>query len=139
VPHRLNTFLSASRELSLLASKAQELTALQQQWERIAPPSLRRGCRVTQLNQQTLTVAADNGAIASKLRQMTPELAAELRGKGVEVTVIQVQVQVSAPPYKPAPLPRSLGLTGKNQLTDFAGKLADSPLKEALNRLARRN
>lgn len=139
MPHRLNIFLSASRELSLLTRKAQELTVLQQHWEHVAPPSLRRGCRVTHLDQETLTVVADNGAIASKLRQMTPELAAELRGKGVEVTVIQVQVQVSAPPFKPARQPRSLGLTGKTQLTDFAEKLTDSPLKEALNRLARRN
>lgn len=91
------------------------------------------------LERQTLTVAADNGAIAAKLRQMTAELALQLQQRGVEVTVIQVQVQVSAPPVTPPPKAPSLSPTGKNQLAKFADKLADSPLKTALNRLARRN
>lgn len=92
-----------------------------------------------QLEQQTLTVAADNGAIAAKLRQMTAELAAQLRQRGVEVTAIQVQVQVSAPPFTPPPKAPSLSQSGKNQLAKFADKLADSPLKNALNRLVRRD
>lgn len=139
MPHRLNTFLSSSRELGQLAQKARELTALQQHFELVVPLSLKRGCRVMHLEQQTLTVAADNGAIAAKLRQMTADLAAQLQQRGVEVTVIQVQVQVSAPPYIPPPKPRSLSQTGKSQLEKFADNLPDSPLKNALNRLTRRD
>lgn len=91
------------------------------------------------LERHTLTVAADNGAIAAKLRQMTTELAAQLQQRGVEVTVIQVQVQVSAPPIPPPPKVLSLSQSGKNQLAKFAEKLPDSPLKNALNRLTRRD
>jgi hypothetical protein len=113
--------------------------ALQQHFEHVIPPSMKRGCRVLQLDRQTLTIAANNGAIAAKLRQMTTELAVQLQERGVEVTVIQVQVQVSAPPYTPPPKPRSLSQSGKNQLDKFAEKLADSPLKTALSRLTHRN
>jgi hypothetical protein len=112
--------------------------ALQQHFEHIVPPSLKRGCRVMHLNQQTLTLAADNGAIAAKLRQMTGELAAKLQEVGCEVTVIQVQVQVNAPPYVPPPHAPLLSLSGKKHLAQFAENLAESPLKEALNRLAQR-
>ncbi len=113
--------------------------ALQQQLEDVIPPSLRRACRVIQLDQKTLTVAADNGAIASKLRQMTTELAAKMSHNGGEVTLIQVVVQVSPTPYTPPHEPRSLSVAGKKHLAEFAGKIADSPLKDALNRLAKRN
>jgi len=113
--------------------------ALQRQLDLVIPPSLKRGCRVMQIDQQTLTVSAENGAIASKLRQMTTELAEKMRANGCEVTVIQVLVQVSVPPHTPPAEIRSISPTGKNHLTEFAGQLVDSPLKDALNRLLNRN
>jgi hypothetical protein len=139
VPHRLNAFITSSHELSQLSNKASQLMALQQQLDNIIPPSLKGKCRVMQLDQQTLSLSADNGAIASKLRQMTTDLAAKLREMGREVTVIQVSVQVKSTPYIPPPEARTLSISEKNLLTEFADKLADSPLKEALNRLAKRN
>jgi hypothetical protein len=139
VPNRLNAFLTSSSELRLLTYKARQLMTLQQQLEQIIPPSLRRGCRVMQLDQQTLTLSADNGAIAAKLRQMTAELAAKLRGIGVDVTVIQILVQVSTSPHIAPPEVRCISPSGKNQLTEFAEKLDDSPLKDALKRLAKRS
>jgi hypothetical protein len=139
LPNRLNTFFTSTRELNQLKDKARQLMALQQQLEQVVPASLRRGCRVLKLDQHTLTVAADNGAIAAKLRQMTAEMAAQLQAKGCEVTVIQVQVQVNAPPYTPPPKPRSLSQSGKNQLAQFAAQLSDSPLKDALRRLSKKN
>lgn len=107
--------------------------------EQVIPPSFKRGCRVLQLDRQTLTLGVDNGAIAAKLRQMTAELASQLQALGCEVTVIQVRVQVSAPPCIPPHKPLSLSPSGQNHLSDFADKLADSPLKAALERLAKRN
>jgi hypothetical protein len=92
-----------------------------------------------QLNQHTLTLSANNGAIASKLRQMTTEIAAKLHDNGCEVTVIQVVVQVHAPPCIPPPETRSISLSGKTHLTELAERLADSPLKDVLKRLAKRN
>ena len=139
MPSRLNTFLTSSRELHQLADKARQLMALQRQVELVIPASMRRSCRVLQLDQQTLTLAVDTGAIAAKLRQMTTELAVQLQKSGCEVTVIQVQVQVSAPPYIPPPKPRALSRSGKSHLTELADQLTDSPLKDALSRLAKRN
>jgi hypothetical protein len=113
--------------------------AMQQLLEQVIPPSLRRGCHVMQFDQNKLTLAAENGAIASKLRQMTTELVSKLHDIGHEVTLIQVVVQVSTPPYIPPSEKRVVSVSGKNQLTKLANELADSPLKDALNRLAKRN
>ncbi len=111
--------------------------ALERQLENIIPLSLKRGCRVLQLDNKTLTLGANNGAIASKLRQMTAEIAIQLRELGCEVTGIQVRVQVSAPPVaEPAKAP-NLSDAAKSQLTELANSLADSPLKKALERLTK--
>ena len=111
--------------------------ALQQQLDQIIPPPLVGGCRVMKLDRHTLTLSANNGAIAAKLRQMTTELAAKMHNCGCEVTLIQVVVQVNAHPCIAPPEPRVISQTGKTHLTELAGKLADSPLKDVLNRLAR--
>jgi hypothetical protein len=139
VANRLNSLLSSSRELCQLTLKAQQLMALQRHLEQVIPPSLKRGCRVLRLDRQTMTVAVDNGAIAAKLRQMSTELAVKLQERGCEVTLIQVQVQVSAQRYIPPPKQHQLSPSGKNKLNEFAEQLSDSPLKDALNRLARRS
>lgn len=138
MPHRLNAFLSASNELSQLTQKAGQLITLQQLVDQVIPKSLKRSCRVLYFKQNTLTLAADNGAVAAKLRQMTGELATHLREKGCEVTGIQVQVQVNAPAYVPPPTARTLSNTAKSQLSELAELLADSPLKAALARMASR-
>lgn len=135
---RFNSYLDASQVLHGLAHKAEQLHALQLLYEQATPPSLARASHVINLEQQTLLLAADNGAVAAKLRQLAPELARLLRDRGHEVTGIQVRVQVTFPPTKRNTPPTSLSDTGRQSLSDLAGKLPDSPLKSALQRLARK-
>ncbi len=138
MPKRLNSYLSVSQELRQLTSKAEQLRALQQHYERIAPPSLARSSHVLQLERQTLTLAANNSAAAAKLRQLVPELAGLFQNAGCEVTRIQVLVQVALPPAIRTPTPASLSAAGRERLTELAVELPDSPLKSALQRLARK-
>lgn len=135
---RLNSYFSVSLELRQLSLKAAQLVALQRHYELIAPPSLVRASHVLQLERQTLTLAADNSAAAAKLRQFAPELAHLFQGAGCEVTGIQVRVQVTRPTVMRTPTPSLLSATGRQRLADLAGKLPDSPLKSALQRLARK-
>lgn len=133
---RINRYLTDSRELRQLAHSARELTTLQQQYRRIAPPSLLRASHVQQLDQQTLTLAADNAAVAAKLRQLAPQFVQQLRQMGVEVTGIQVRVQVASQARRTAPRQRSLGPAGRRQMASLADSLPDSPLKRALKRFS---
>lgn len=134
---RLNSILDDSPELHRLSSKAGRLRALQLLYEQVAPPSLARASHVLNLEQQMLLLAADNGAVAAKLRQLAPQLAQLFRDRGHEVTGIQVHVQVALPPARRSMAPAALGAAGRQALADLAGKLPESPLKNALQRLAR--
>ncbi|MDE2309573.1 MAG: DUF721 domain-containing protein [Betaproteobacteria bacterium] len=136
---RLNSYFSVSQELRQLSLKAAQLVALQRHYERLAPPSLVRASHVLQLERQTLMLAADNSAAAAKLRQLAPELARLFQGAGCEVTGIQVRVQVARPPILRTATPASLSAAGRQRLADLAGELSDSPLKSALQRLAKKN
>jgi len=105
-------------------------------YEQVAPPSLLRSSHVIQIESNVLTLAANNSAVAAKLRQMTPELVRQLQLHGCEVTGIQVRVQVTSPPAAHTAIPASLSVRGKQQLSELAATLCDSPLKSALQRLA---
>ncbi len=133
---RLNSYFGASPELRQLSSKAGQLLALQRHYEQIAPASLMRCSRVLQLEQKILTLAANNGAVAAKLRQLAPELTKLLQNKGCEVTGIQVRVQVTLPAAECTLASPMLSTTGRKRLIELAVELPDSPLKSALQRLA---
>ena len=134
----MKSYFGASQELRQLSSKAGQLLALQGHYEQIAPPSLLRYSRVLQLERQILTLAANNGAIAAKLRQLAPELTRLFQNKGCEVTGIQVRVQVTLPATEDTPTPPTLSATGRKRLIELAVELPDSPLKSALQRLAQK-
>ena len=139
MPHRLNAFLASTEELRQLSSKAKQVNILQQHYKLLAPPSLLQGSRILQLKQKVVIIAADNGAVAGKLRQMTGELISLFQARGCEITGIQIKVQVTAPPPVGSPQPRILSKAAQDTLTKLEENLADSPLKTALRRLAKRN
>jgi hypothetical protein len=111
---------------------------MQRHYELVAPPSLLPGSRVLQLHQNIVIIAADNGAVAGKLRQMTTELISLFQARGCEVTGIQIKVQVAAPPPVGLSPPRILSQSAREALNQLEENLADSPLKSALRRLAKR-
>lgn len=118
--------------------RVQQITLLQRHYQQIAPPSLLRSSRVIQIHDQTLIVAADNGAVAAKLRQISSELISSFRTRGCEVTGIQIRVQVRINPKPITPPPRLLGNTGRKALEKLSADLTDGALKTALQRLAQR-
>jgi hypothetical protein len=139
VPHRLKAFLGSNFELRQLSSKAEQLTTLQRHYESFSPPSLARNSLVLRLDQQTVVIAANNGAVAAKLRQMTSELISLFQARGYEVTGIQVMVQVASLPPVASSEPRVLGKAAQDALSKLDENLPDSPLKTALRRLNRRS
>jgi len=139
LPHRLKTFLASNPELRQLSSKAEQLAALQSHYEHISPPTLIQCSRILQLRQQVVVIAADNGAVAGKLRQMTSELISLFQARGCEITGIQIKVQVAVQTRQISSESRKLGKTARDALSKLDDSLADSPLKTALRRLVRRS
>lgn len=135
--NRLNSYFNASQELRQLSRKVDELLALQRHYEQLAPFSLVRASHVMQIDQQTLVIAADNGTVAAKLRQLIPQFTQLLQNRGYEITGIQIRVQVAVPVTTRSSRQTSLTSLGRQQLVDLTVKLQDSPLKTALQRLAK--
>lgn len=137
---KLQSYFGATATLAALAGQVERVSALQQHWEQVAPSPLAQMCKVSGLQDQVLVLYANNGAMAAKVRQLAPTMLDKLKKRGLEVTAIQVRVQVSfpAPEQKPAKT-LQLGPAGRASLSQLAGQLEASPLRQALERLLERH
>lgn len=132
---KLKNFLDSQQSLRQLSGKLLLLRNIQSAYEQIVPANLQRASEVMNIEHGVLTLSANNGTVAAKLRQMTPELLERLKLQGCEVTGIQVRVQVTLTPPPHATHPASLGPNGKLQIGKLADSMEASPLKSALQRL----
>lgn len=111
---------------------------MQNHYQQIAPATLIQASRVMQLHGQTLIISADNGAVAAKLRQISPEMMSAFEARGIQVTGIQIRVQVRSRIAPVIPPRRTVGNKGKKELENLVLNLQESPLRNALRRLAKR-
>src|ERR1043166_34050 len=94
--NKISSLLTATSGLKSLSLQAQGLIELQQIYSENAPAELFEAIRVGYLKAGTLFLLADNGAIAAKLRQLTPRLLVNFRKRRKEITGIRVEVQVES-------------------------------------------
>lgn len=127
------------------------LSRLQQSLADTLPPGLKETCRVANLEGSTLVIAAANGATAARLKQMLPRLLEALRTESLEslrgenkikeqqVTSISVLVQPNFSVLETA-VQRHVGRAGMpaEKLMDLVEKLGNSPLKETMEKLAKK-
>lgn len=138
VTQRLNSYLATTPELRQLSHKVGQLLALQRYYVQHAPATLAKSSHVQQLEQQILTLAADNGAVAAKLRQIEPDLTLLFQRGGYEVTGIRIRVQVAIATTRRKVENTVISAQAKKKLLESSDNLLDSPLKNALQRLARK-
>lgn len=136
---RLTSYFARTPEQKQLMLKLQQLQVLQRCYAQLAPPSLRQASRLIGARHQHLLIAAENGAVAAKLRQITPELTRLFQAAGHEVTGIQIRVQVGVSSPQAKNPPRRLAPQNKHQLSELAKKIEPGPLKEAILRLIARS
>lgn len=136
---RLNALFRNNAELHALANEAGKFAGLQKIWDGIVPPALRPFTHAGGVKHRRITVFADNGAVAAKLKLLAPNLLKNLQNKGVEVTSIRVEVQVKSQRRPPSRPPRALSGKAADSLAQLAEQLPESPLRQALRRLAGRH
>lgn len=137
--HTVRSFLNSAPNLHRLLEEAQKLQALQTAWNNVAPRPLAASSAVGALHGKTLIVYTANGAVAGKLRQLVPSLLKKLHERGIEVTGIQIDVQVTAPQSKPRQKDLTISDKALNNLVQLESGLEDSPLKSALKALIGRH
>jgi hypothetical protein len=137
---KLSALIENTAGLSALTRTMQRLAALQRLYVVCAPPDLARASRVVGDRDGMLVIAADNGAIATKLKQLVPRLLKKLQKQSAEVTGIRVQVQVNkvtpatAIRADPSPLPVDL----IDNFDELSKQVKDPDLRAALARFAAR-
>lgn len=130
--------LDNSPGLTNLAAAARRTAELQRLYTDAVPAELSRASRVGWVRPGVVYIAADNGAVAAKLRQLAPRVLDRFRRAGLEFNAMRVEVQVDAGARARA---RS-GADGPLSPAALASidrsleALTDSPLKAALARLA---
>lgn len=125
-------------EMRSLLNTVQTLESLQRHFAQVTPPHFAQATQVLGLRQGTLSIAAANGALAAKLRQLAPDLVIQLQNRGCEVSGIRVKVQVNYAPLVTKPAPRLLSKTAQRQLHELSLSLNDSPLKQALEKFSQK-
>jgi hypothetical protein len=139
--------LDENDAMAQLIAQHQTHARLHQIFAETLPPGWDSMCRVASLEGSTVIIAAANGAVATRLKAFLPRLLEnfqnELKKKTKqeqEVTSIRVVVQPEISSWR-APTLTSARLAARKtpisaeQLSDLAGKLADSPLKKAILRI----
>ncbi len=133
---KINTLLSTHPSICSLVEQASALTALQQIWHAIVPENLLPYTQAGNIQHKRLTVYADNGAVAAKIKLLLPTLLSKLQKQGVEVTSIRVQVQVQSIASKPIRSPRVVSQHGADMLKALSKQLNGTQLGEVLARIA---
>lgn len=132
-------YLDSGDALGRLSPRVKRLADLNRAYAGAVPELLGSASGVARLEAGTVYLWARDGAVAAKLRQLTPMLLAKLRKRAPECTAIRVSVQVRGWSSRAVERePRSLGPVGSTALRELAESLPPSPLRSALTRLARR-
>lgn len=138
---RINAlFKSGSQDknaLTLLLDQAQNLSAIQKDWNLVIPAALKPYTRAGTLSHKRLTVFVDNGAVAAKIKLLLPKLLLKLQKQGLEITSIRIQMQINSSPRKIMKAPRQMSPAAAETLGELAHKLSGTALGDALDKLSR--
>lgn len=137
---KLSALIIDNAGLTALTRATQCIAALQRLYVICAPPDMAEASRVVNNRDGMLVIAADNGAVAAKLRQQAPRLLKNLQKQGAEITGIRVQVQVE----RTGPAPRvqtqktPLTVDSIDNFEKLSKQVKDPDLRSALARFAAR-
>jgi hypothetical protein len=135
----INALIRDHETIAPIHDRLQRVSRFQHSFADALPPGLNTSCRVAAIEGSTLVIAAANGAVAAKLKQMLPRLLEKFsqnKTQEQEVTVISVLVQPdffqpeptrrTGPPREPMPTA---------MLAELAESLEDSPLKTTVDKI----
>jgi hypothetical protein len=144
-PESVSRLLDENADLKPLTQRLAHIKRLQRRYRSIAPERLAEASRVCAIDGTTVVICADSGAVAAALRHLAPRILEDLRKaahansskhpRDQELTSIRIEVQVKI--REPKPRVHARGEMPVEKLESLAGSLAQSPLKDALQRISR--
>ena len=137
--HRIKVVLKNLKELRMLPDQVDELLAIRRAIHHTLPTQLAGQFSVGRLTNGTLTIHANNGSSAAKIKHITPGLIALLRSKGHQINAILVRAQAHTESNTLCQKDILMTPTAQDAVSALADRLGDSPLKSALSNLAKRS
>jgi hypothetical protein len=135
---RLHQILNGESTLDDLLQRHRREAMLLDRIHQTLPPALAKHVAVVDARSAELELGAASGAAAALLRQHAPELRSALAREGWEFTGIRVRVQARlARESAPKSPKKQLDNASAATLLALAAELGESPLAQALRRLAR--
>lgn len=135
----LETYLEKSDGAAGVLAHARLLLQLERRFAAVVPAGLASAARVANYKSGKIVIHAENGAVATKLRQMSQRLCDELSKRGVECNVMEVKVQPRQMPYQSTgSTQKPLSVRACGALDATAAALPEGGLKAALQTLLRR-
>jgi len=139
LPQPLARILAADATIAAWNLRARAEAELTAAVRRHLPRALAERVRVSEITNETLTLATSTGTVAAVVRQRLPIILGEFAREGRNFTEIRVRVQVRVdPPESVKSLKIQRERVDAAPLRRLADSLADGPLKTAVQRLARR-
>jgi len=135
----LEYYLDNDAAAGRVMAHARLLLKLAQRFEAIAPGGLGRVAHVANYKSGKIVIHADNGAVATKIRQMSQRLCDELSNCGAECNGIEVKVQPrQIPCQSTTSTTKPLSARACGALRSTAENLPKGPLRDALDALLAR-
>jgi len=135
---RVGSLLNSLPELQALNRELKQLAVMQSTLEEILPTDLIPLTRVSMMKAGSVTLSANNGAAAAKLKQLAPRILDALRKHAHEITAIRIEVQLRTSDNPLPPKQIFLSSSASKTIEILSKQLDTSPLKSALERLSRR-
>ena len=138
---KIGNLLGSATELKALAARARRMRELQTLYFGSAPRELASSSRVKNYRAGTLLIAADNAAVAAKLKQLAPSLLASIRKTEADITGIRIEVQVKGALHeRPRKSNKSaLSTDAIKKFEELEKRIPAGDLKSALGNLVRRH
>lgn len=134
-PRPVSDWLSRLGDATPTARHAARLAEAAAQFQACLPRPLAGDAVLANIHGTTWVCIAHHGAIAHKIRLIAPDLVGCLRGRGIDVSEIRVDVRARAPMPAAPPKRAVLSATARESLATLAEQLADTDVGGALRRL----
>ncbi len=136
---KLAQLLDEAPALRAVGEASRHTEQLQRIYLEAVPVELSRTSRISWAGAGVLFVAAGNGAVAAKLRQLAPRILDHFRSQAIEFNSMRIEVQAGSDArstqrkqHKP------LSENALSSIRAAQERIPESPLKSALERLGRK-
>jgi hypothetical protein len=137
--HHIAILLKTLNEQRLLPDQLNQSLEMQRAVRAALPSSIAPQVSVSHVSAGTLTIHANNGACATKVKHFAPQFIRLLQALGYQVNGIRVRVQALDFANTLSKKENLMTLAGQQSISRLVERLNESPLKSALMRLGNRS